>query len=121
MIIGSSTNSSATRLFKVADTLSGVFTAVELTENGVKTAGLSSIPVGILAEFDDETATVNVSGGTFWQVGGQSIVAGDLLASDDGGRATKATSGQFAFALALENASASSTAEIQIVNAGIAR
>ena len=114
MFIGNSTNLSPTRFFDVAGGLSHAFTAVELTANGIQTAGASSIPVGIFNGSD-----VNIIGATYWQVGGQSIVAGDLLASDENGFAVKATSGKFAFGQALENASASSVAEVQIVRAGI--
>lgn len=113
MIISASTNLSPTRCFDVAESISGDFTAVELTSDGVKTAGASSIPVGIFNGSD-----VNIFGATYWQVGGQSISAGDLLASDGDGHAVKATSGKFAFGQALENASASSVVEIQIVRAG---
>lgn len=113
MIISTTTNSSATRIFDIVDMPAVEFTAVELTSDGIQTAGASSVPVGIW-----NGGSVNVTGGTFWKVGGQSIVAGDLLASDANGFATKATSGQFALAVALTNSAPSSTAEIQIVHAG---
>lgn len=114
MHIGITTNLSPTRFFDVAESIPKFFTAVELTANGIQTAGASSIPVGIFNGSD-----VNIIGATYWQVGGQSIVAGDLLASDENGLAIKATSGKFAFGQALENASASSVAEVQIIRAGI--
>lgn len=113
MIISGTTNLSPTRTFDFVGGIPEVFTAVELTANGVQTAGASSIPVGIYNGGD-----VNICGSTFWAVGGQSIAAGDLLSSDANGRAVKATSGSFAFAQAFENASASSVAQVQIIRAG---
>lgn len=113
MIISGTTNLSPTRTFDFVDAEPEAFTAVELTANGVQTAGASSVPVGIYNGGD-----VNICGSTFWAVGGQSIAAGDLLSSDANGRAVTSTSGNFAFAMALENASASSVAQVQIIRAG---
>lgn len=113
MFIGTSTNLSPTRIFDIADMPAVEFTAVELTSGGIKPAGETSAPVGIWNGSD-----VNICGGTFWKVGGQSIVAGDLLSSDANGCAVKATSGNFVFAQAFENAAASSVAEVQIIRAG---
>lgn len=116
MYIGTSTNQSPTRTFDIVAPIPDEFTAVELTSDGIQTAGENSIPVGIFNGGD-----VNISGGTLWKVGGTSICAGDLLSSDGDGRATKSTSGKFAFAMALENASASGVAQVQIINGGFAR
>ena len=116
MIISGTTNLSPTRTFDFVDAEPEAFTAVELTANGVQTAGASSVPVGIYNGGD-----VNICGGTFWAVGGTSICAGDLLSSDANGRAVAAASGNFAFAVALENASASGVAQVQIINGGFVR
>lgn len=116
MIISTTTNQSPTRIFSVVEPCDA-FTAVELTADGVKPAGASSIPIGIVTETDDTSATVQMTGGGLWQVGSASILAGDFLSSDNG-LAVKATSGQFALAVALADASANSTAEVQIVHAG---
>lgn len=52
MITSLTVNQSFTREFPVAESLTGgAFTAVELTKNGVVTAGASSIPVGIWTGF----------------------------------------------------------------------
>lgn len=116
MFIGSTTNSSATRIFDIAEMPEVEFTAVELTGGGIKPAGENSIPVGIYNGSD-----VNVCGGTLWKVGGQSIVAGDFLASNENGLAVKATSGKYAFGIALTNASSSAVVEAQIINGGFVR
>ena len=122
MFIGSTTNSSPTRLFDVADTLSGAFTAVTLTKDGLITANENSVPVGILTgDCDGDTATVQVTGGALWKAGGTSIVAGDFLSANENGLAVKATSGQFAFGIALTNASSSAVVETQIINGGFVR
>lgn len=113
MIISDTTNLSPTRTFDFVDRIPEAFTAVELTANGVKPANENSVPVGIYNGGD-----VNICGSTFWAVGGQSIAAGDLLSSDANGRAVTSTSGNFAFAMALENASASGVAQVQIIRAG---
>ncbi len=113
MIISGIANLSPTRTFDFVDAEPEAFTAVELTANGVQTAGENSNPVGIYNGSD-----VNICGGTFWKVGSQSIAAGDLLSSAAPGFAVKATSGSFAFAQAFENASASGVAQVQIIRAG---
>lgn len=120
MITSLTVNQSFTREFPVAESLTGgAFTAISLTENGVVTAGASSIPVGIWTGFyNHDGITAQISGGSLWLVGNDSIAAGDFLTSGANGVAVKAQSGDFAFAMALENASASSAVEVQIVNAG---
>ena len=120
MITSLTVNQSFTREFPVAESLTGgAFTAVELTKNGVVTAGASSIPVGIwTGNYNPDGITAQISGGSLWLVGNDSIAAGDFLTSGENGVAVKAKSGDFAFARALENASASSAVAIQIVNAG---
>lgn len=120
MITSTTVNQSFTHEFPVAESLTGgAFTAISLTENGVVTAGASSIPVGIWTGlYNSDGVTAQISGGSLWFVGNDSVTAGDFLTSGDGGVAVKAQSGDFAFARALENASANSAVAIQIVNAG---
>lgn len=119
MFTSTTVNQSFTREFPVAESLTGgAFTAISLTENGVVTAGASSIPVGIWTGFyNPDGVTAQISGGGVWFVG-EDVKAGDFLTSGANGVAVKAQSGDFAFAMALENASASSAVEVQIVNAG---
>ena len=120
MYIYNSVDNSPTRVFQTSAALTGgAFTAISLTENGVVTAGASSIPVGIWTGlYNSDGVTAQISGGSLWFVGNDSVTAGDFLTSGDGGVAVKAQSGDFAFARALENASANSAVAIQIVNAG---
>ena len=98
----------------------GAFTAVDLTSSGVVNSGASSIPLGILTadtNIDNESVTVQLSGGALW-LAGESIAAGDFLSAGLSGVAFKSTSGKFMFAQALENASAGGAARVQIVRAG---
>lgn len=120
MNISTTVNQSFTREFPVAESLTGgAFTAISLTKDGVVTAGASSIPVGIWTGiYNPDGVTAQISGGSLWLVGNESIAAGDFLTSGENGVAVKAQAGDFAFARALENASASSAVAIQIVNAG---
>lgn len=115
---------SPTKVFKTAaDLTGGAFTALELGGSGVNTAGASSVPIGLLiGEYDlpipaGSEVTAQISGGGLW-LAGESIAAGDLLAAGASGVATKATSGKFIFAKALENAKANQAAQVQIINAG---
>lgn len=116
----SAVNESKTREFPATDSLTGgIFTAVELTGDGVVTAGASSIPLGILLEdpADDETVTIQIDGGGLW-LAGESLTAGDLLAAGDSGVAVKATSGKFIFAQALEDVPANTAGQVQIIRGG---
>ena len=119
MFTSTTINQSATREFPVAESLTGgAFTAISLTKDGVITAGASSVPVGLFTGiYKPDGVTAQISGGSVWFVG-EDVEAGDFLTSGANGLAVKAQSGDFAFARALENASASSAVEIQIVNAG---
>lgn len=117
-------DNSPTREFTVAaDLTGGAFTAVELTADGVQTAGASSVPVGILlgaAELPidaGESISVQIEGGSLW-LAGESLAAGDFLAAGAGGTAVKAASGDFIFAQALGNANPNSTAPVQIIRGG---
>ena len=116
----SAVNESKTREFTVSDDLtSGIFTAVELTGDGVATAGESSIPLGILLEdpTDDDSVTIQIDGGGLW-LAGESLTAGDLLAAGESGVAVKATSGKFIFAQALEDVPANTAGQVQIIRGG---
>ena len=116
----SAVNESKTREFTVSDDLtSGIFTAVELTGDGVATAGESSIPLGILLEdpTDDDSVTIQIDGGGLW-IAGESLTAGDLLAAGESGVAVKATSGKFIFAQALEDVPANTAGQVQIIRGG---
>ena len=121
---GSIIDSSPTRAFVTAESLvGGAFTAVALTENGVVTAGASSIPIGILtAEHDlpiaaGEDVSVLVKDGGLWTVG-EAVKAGDFLAAGTDGKAFKTVSGKFIFAQALANGAASSAVPVQIIRGG---
>ena len=116
----SAVDESYTREFPATDSLTGgMFTAVELTGDGVVTAGASSIPLGILLEdpTDDDTVTIQIDGGGLW-VSGEALTAGDLLAAGASGVAVKATSGKFIFAQALEDVPANTAAHVQIIRGG---
>ena len=121
---GSLIDSSPTRAFTTADSLAGgAFTAVALTENGVVTAGASSIPIGIItAEYDlpvqaGEDITAQVTGGSLLLVS-EAVKAGDQITVDAGGIGKKATSGKYVFAMALANGAASSAVPVQIIHGG---
>ena len=120
----SMTDCSPIRVFSAAASItSGAFSAVALGENGVSTANASISPVGILtAETEPliaqgEDVAVQVSGGCLW-LSADSIKAGDMLSSDDNGKAVKATSNKIIFAQALEGALPGETCCSLIIRGG---
>lgn len=121
MYMGQTTDFSPTRVFKVATALMGAaFTAVTLGENGLATSAAGDVPIGILTAETElpqavgEEVNVQVVGGAMWIVG-EAVKAGDLLAAGADGKAVKATSGNFAFAQALEAAASGAVAHVLIV------
>lgn len=124
MFNGSIINQSPTAEFVTAAGLSGAaFTAVTLTENGVKTSAADEMPIGILTAENElpieagEHVTVQTTGGSLWTAG-EAIKAGDFLAAGASGVAVKAAAGKFIFAQALNNAAQGATAHVQIIRAG---
>ncbi len=124
MFNGSIINQSPTSEFVTAAELSSAaFTAVTLTENGVKTSAADEMPIGILTAENElpiaagEHVTAQITGGSMWTAG-EALKAGDFLASGADGLAVKAETGKFIFAQALENAAQGATARVQIIRAG---
>lgn len=124
MLIGQTANTSPTHVFTVATALTGgAFSLIALSENGVATAGAGEVPIGILTA---ETKLPQAVGedvacvvcGCCPLIVGAAVKAGDLLAAGANGVAVKATSGQYIFARALENAAAGEAVQVQIINAG---
>lgn len=122
--IGNIADTSPFKIFQTAESLSGgAFTAVELTANGVKTAGASSAVIGILTAETDmpiaagDDVNVLVCGGGLWTTG-ESIQAGDALASGAVGKAVKAASGNIIFARALESGKANQNVKVLITREG---
>lgn len=124
MFMGQTADTSPYRVFKASAAITaGAFTAVTLGENGVATSAAGDIPVGILsAETGDvaqgEDVNAQIMGGTLW-LAGEAIKQGDLLAAGDDGKAAKAASGKYIFAIALETAAANQAVAVQIINAGV--
>ena len=110
MKIGQSAGTSPYMVFKAAEAIEAEpFSAVTLTETGVKICGNSEIPIGLLSgEFGGaaagESVNVQLTGGGLWLVG-ESVTAGDKLSCGENGMAIKASVGSFVFAQALESAS----------------
>lgn len=124
MFIGQTANTSPTHVFTVATALTGgSFTAVTLTENGVKTCAAGEVPIGILTAETElpqavgEDVNVQILGGAKW-IAGAALKAGDLLAAGADGKAIKATSGAFVFAQALSAAAVGEAAEVLIIRGG---
>ena len=124
MFNGSIINQSPTSEFVTAAGLSGAaFTAVTLTENGVKTSAADEMPIGILTAENElpieagEHVTVQTTGGSLCTAG-EALKAGDFLAAGASGVAVKAAAGKFIFAQALDNAAQGATAHVQIIRAG---
>lgn len=124
MLIGNVADSSPTKVFKTAASIAGgAFTAVQLGENGVSAANASISPVGILAAETEapiaagDDVNVVISGGCRWTAA-ESLKAGDMLASDDNGKAIKATSNKIIFAQALSAAIPDEAAEVLIIRGG---
>lgn len=113
---------SALRVFKTAEDIAENLIAVELTPEGLKTAGASSTPLAIVTPYNvdikaGDDVAVQVSGGGQW-LAGEEIKAGDLLAAGEAGKAVKATEGKYAFGQAVKNAAAGEAVEMIIVRAG---
>lgn len=115
---------SPTKVFKTAaDLTGGAFTAVQLGGSGITTADASAVPIGLLiGEYElpipaGEEVTAQIQGGGLW-LAGESIAAGDLLASGASGVAVKATTGKFIFAQALTDAKPNQAAQVQIIRGG---
>ena len=120
----SAINDSPTMVFTTASSLEGgAFTAVALSASGITTAGASSVAVGLLTGENElpipegEDVNVQISGGGYW-VAGESISAGDLLTSGAGGKAVKASSGDFIFAQAMLGGASSAAVPVQIIRGG---
>lgn len=125
--VSSMINDSATRVFSLgAEITDGAFKAISLSGTGAVLAGADTVPIGIItAEYDGvlstgEDVTCQVVGGALWTVG-EPVKAGDLLSAGAGGKAYKATSGQYIFARALKSASTGAAAQVQIINGGYAK
>ena len=123
MNIYSMVDTSPTRVFATSAALTGgAFTLVTLGENGVATSAAGDTPIGILAAESElpiaagEDVNVVVCGGCLLTAG-EAVKAGDLLAAGAGGKAVKATSGDFIFAQALENGAAGEAVRVLIVRA----
>lgn len=119
-----SIDNSPTKVFTTAESLSGgAFTAVALGASGITTAGASSVAIGLLTGENElpipegEDVTVQVTGGGLW-ITGESISAGDLLTSGDGGVAKKAASGDFIFAQAMSGGASNAAIPVQIIRGG---
>ena len=119
-----SIDTSPAKVFTTAESLSGgAFTAVKIDSDGVVTAGASSVAVGLLTSenelpiLENEDVTVQISGGGYFLTA-ESIAAGDLLTSGAGGKAVKATTGDFIFAQAMSGGASGSAIPVQIIKAG---
>lgn len=101
------------------------FTAVKFDADGAITkateageAALGLLPAEEGNKTAGETVTVQIKDIGYWKTGA-AVAAGDLLATTAEGKAAKATSGQFALAIALEAAAAADAViKVQLVKAG---
>lgn len=98
--------------------------AVSFSDGKAVLPKAGEIPAGILLISNDATlkegaeATIQVKNIGLWKAGA-AFSAGDMLATDAEGLCQKATSGQFMYAKALEDASAKGDViQMQIVHAG---
>lgn len=127
MYIGTSINESPVIAAQAGEAITGgALLAVSMDADGVKvvdTAG--AVAVGILIQETDDvaagdTVTVQVKDMGLWKTG-DAVAPGDLLMSDDAGKAVKADDGGFIFAQALEAATAADQViRVQIIKAGFA-
>ncbi len=127
MYIGTSINESPVIAAQAGKAITdGALLAVSMDADGVKvvdTAG--AVAMGLLIpETDDvaagDTVTVQVKDMGLWKTGG-AVAPGDLLTPDATGKATKAASGNFVLAQALEAATAADQViHVQIIKAGFA-
>ena len=120
MFIYDVSDTSPYRVFTAAETLEGAFRAGTLDADGLKVATAGTIPIGIYIDGDATGTDINVmiSGGGLWTLG-ETVQAGDLLSAGAGGKAVKATEGEFIFARALEGGNADEAIHILIINAGV--
>jgi len=119
MKFGRTSNPSPYRIFTAAETIDA-FKAVTFGDGGLSLGG--DYPIGLTtAETDSVKAgddvNVQIFGGGYWTAGA-SITAGAFLASDSLGNAVEAATGKFAFARAIESASAGDAAQVIIINGG---
>lgn len=128
MYIGTSINESPVIAgIAAADIADGAMLAVSMDAEGIKTvATAGGIAAGLLiAEADDkiakgDTVTVQIKDIGLWKAGA-AVAAGDLLTPDAAGKATKAASGNFVLAQAMEAATAADQViHVQIIKAGYA-
>ena len=128
MYIGTSINESPVIAgIAAADIVDGAMLAVSMDADGIKTvATAGDVAVGLLiAETDDkiaqgDTVTVQIKDIGLWKAGA-AVAAGDLLTPDAAGKATKATSGNFVLAQAMEaTTAADQVIRVQIIKAGYA-
>lgn len=128
MYIGTSINESPVIAgIAAADIADGAMLAVSMDAEGIKTvATAGGIAAGLLiAETDDkiakgDTVTVQIKDIGLWKTGA-AVAAGDLLTPDAAGKATKAASGNFVLAQAMEAATAADQViHVQIIKAGYA-
>lgn len=124
MHMGQTADLSPYRVFKASSAIeAGAFKAVTLGEDGVAIAGESDVPTGLLTAETGDVATgeevnVQVFGGGLW-LAGEELKQGDLLSAGEGGKALKATSGKYVFAIALEAASENEVTAVNIINGGV--
>lgn len=127
MYIGTSVNESPVIAgIAAADITDGSMLAVSMDDTGVKAVtNAGGVAVGILiAETDSvkqgDTVTVQIKDIGLWKTGA-AVSAGDLLTPDASGKATKAASGNFILAQAMEAATAADQViRVQIIKAGYA-
>lgn len=127
MYIGTSINESPVIAAQAGEAITdGALCAVTMDADGVKIAATAGgVAVGLLIpETDDvaagDTVTVQVKDMGLWKTGA-AVAAGDLLATDAAGKATKAAAGNFVLAQALEAATAADQViHVQIIKAGSA-
>lgn len=128
MYIGTSINESPVIAgIAAADIADGAMLAVSMDADGIKTvATAGDVATGLLiAETDDkiakgDTVTVQIKDIGLWKTGA-AVAAGDLLTPDAAGKATKAASGNFVLAQAMEAATAADQViHVQIIKAGYA-
>lgn len=122
---GTSINESPTIVLPAAETIENARgIAMVIAEGGLKKPTAGDLAVGISLMTMDETIekgddiTVQVKDIGKW-IAGEKIEVGDLLATNEEGKAVKATSGNFIMAQALSAAEKEGTlVKVQIIKAG---
>lgn len=122
--IGSTINESATVTFKAKKKLEGVQgIALALSEGklDLPTAGANVLGLSLFTNDADADAgsslTIQVKDIGKW-IAGDTIAAGDELATDVTGKAVKATDGQFIVGIALSAAAAGTVVSVQLTKSG---